>query len=69
MRTWMAVTLVITAFLPGFWTREAGGADRPVITLRGELAHLSIDQAGGGIVDFHLLSNGINPLKWEGRGR
>ena len=60
--------IVITALLPGLWTREAGGADRPVITLRGELAHLSIDLAGGGIVNFHLLSNGINPLKWEGEG-
>ena len=54
--------------LPDLWTREARGANRPVITLRGELAHLSIDLAGGGIVDFHLLSNGINPLKWEGEG-
>ena len=68
MKRWIAVTLVITALLPGLWMREAGGAERPVITLRGELAHLSIDLAGGGIVDFHLLSNGINPLKWEGEG-
>ena len=68
MKTWIAVTLGITALLPDLWTREARGADRPVITLRGELAHLSIDLAGGGIVDFHLLSNGINPLKWEGEG-
>ncbi|MBT4499354.1 MAG: hypothetical protein HOC74_16620 [Gemmatimonadetes bacterium] len=44
------------------------GAERPVVTLRGEAAHLSIDLAGGGIVDFHLTPDGVNPLKWEGEG-
>ena len=65
MKVWIAVALIV----PGLWAREAEGTERPVITLRGELAHLSIDLAGGGIVDLHLLSNGINPLKWEGQRR
>ncbi len=38
---------------------------RRSLVLEGETAQVVIDIAGGSIVDFHLLSQGLNPLTWD----
>ncbi len=43
-----------------------GAASAPaLLTLDSPSAHLAIDPAGGGIVDFHLAGNDLNPLSWD----
>ncbi len=37
---------------------------RPTVVLDGNKAQLTIDLAGGSIVNFHLKSQGLNPLVW-----
>src|SRR5262249_11831810 len=51
----------------------AAGAESPVngrrsVVLESKEARLTIDLAGGSIVDFHLGQQGLNPLQWEEPG-
>jgi len=41
---------------------------RRSVVLNGTSAQLTVDIAGGSIVDFHLLDGGLNPLQWEEKG-
>src|SRR5664279_3200564 len=41
---------------------------RHSVVLTGKSAQLTVDIAGGSIVDFHLLDGGLNPLQWEEKG-
>ena len=41
---------------------------RRSIVLNGKFTQLTVDIAGGSIVDFHLLDGGLNPLQWEEKG-
>ena len=50
MKTWIAIIVIMT-----FFSDQAGGTERPVITLRGELAHLSIDLAARRLADHTSL--------------
>ena len=38
---------------------------RPALTLTTKTAEVSVDLAGGSIVDFHILGHGLNPLTWN----
>ena len=41
---------------------------RRAVRLESQTASLVIDLGGGSIVDFHLSSGGLNPLRWLGPG-
>jgi hypothetical protein len=41
---------------------------RRAVRLESQTATLVIDLGGGSIVDFHLGSGGLNPLRWLGPG-
>jgi hypothetical protein len=41
---------------------------RPSLVLKGKTAQVVVDIGGGSIADFHLLSQGLNPLRWEEQG-
>src|SRR3954470_15864814 len=41
---------------------------RRSVVLSGQAAQVTVDMAGGSIVDFHLQNGGLNPLQWEERG-
>lgn len=38
---------------------------RPALALESPAARVILDLAGGGIVDFRLTSDGVNPLAWD----
>ncbi len=38
---------------------------RKQVVLKGKIAQVGIDIAGGSIVDFHLIDQGLNPLTWN----
>ena len=38
---------------------------RKQVVLEGETARVGVDIAGGSIVDFHLIDQGLNPLTWN----
>jgi hypothetical protein len=38
---------------------------RPIIKMEGKKAELVVDLGGGSIADFHLGSDGLNPLQWD----
>jgi len=38
---------------------------RPLVELESKSAKVVVDLAGGSIVDFHLLEQGLNPLTWN----
>ncbi|MFC1694274.1 hypothetical protein ACFL1R_12290 [Candidatus Latescibacterota bacterium] len=44
---------------------EPGIEGRPQVVLDGSIATVSVDVAGGSIVDFHLKDQGLNPLTWN----
>jgi hypothetical protein len=46
------------------WT-EGSLMGRKQVVLKGETAQVSVDIAGGSIVDFHLYDQNINPLTWN----
>lgn len=41
---------------------------RRSLVMNGKAAQLVVDIAGGSFVDFHLLSQALNPLQWEEKG-
>ncbi len=60
-------------FLMALVLIEASGAETVVngrrsVVLDGKGAQLTVDIAGGSIVDFHLRDGGLNPLQWEEKG-
>ena len=57
-----AIMLLVVA-IPAY--SQGTLAARPQTVLDGEIATLSVDLAGGSIVDFHLDSRGLNPLSWN----
>ncbi|MCE5250283.1 hypothetical protein LLG96_08690 [bacterium] len=58
----IAVVMIMAA-LP-CWP-ETGLDGRKQIVLDGNIASVSVDIAGGSIVDFHLNKQGLNPLHWN----
>ena len=58
----LSLTLLVT-FTGSLCCPPAVWADETV--LRGNDAQVTIAAAGGGIVDFHFLDHGLNPLTWE----
>jgi hypothetical protein len=52
----------------GICHAEAIVNGRRSVVLNGKSAQLTVDIAGGSIVDFHLQDSGLNPLRWEERG-
>jgi hypothetical protein len=52
--------------LPGAAETIVNG--RRSVVLDGQAAQLTVDLAGGSIVDFHLQKGGLNPLRWEEKG-
>lgn len=49
------------------WSETAADGRRSVV-LDGEVAQLVVATDGGGIADFHLQGQGLNPLSWEEQG-
>ena len=47
---------------------QVGTDGRRAVRLESQTATLVIDLGGGSIVDFHLSSGGLNPLRWLGPG-
>ena len=60
-----SMKIIIVMFLMCFLTMEAYGEKRKQVILEGKKAVVGIDLAGGGIFDFHLSGQGLNPLIWN----
>lgn len=65
MASWRNPAAVLTAVLV---MAAAAQVSRPTVRFEGHAATLVIDLGGGSIVDFHLASGGLNPLRWIGPG-
>src|SRR6185369_5193921 len=54
--------------LLGICSAEMVVNGRRSVVLSGQSAQVTVDIAGGSIVDFHLQNGGLNPLQWEEKG-
>ncbi|MCE5250282.1 hypothetical protein LLG96_08685 [bacterium] len=59
----LIVFMLITA-VQVCWS-ETGIEGRKQVALKGKAAFVGVDIAGGSIVDFHLIQQGLNPLNWN----
>ena len=65
----MRFPLIFTALLAAHSSQgETMVNGRPSLVLKNGVAQAVIDIAGGSFVDFHLLSQGLNPLTWNSGG-
>ncbi len=55
----------MSLFWPVVSWAESGMDGRKQVVLEGSAARVSIDVAGGSLVDFHLLNQGLNPFTWN----
>ena len=62
---WPLLLLICIPILSGAQTLVNG---RRSLVLDGQAARLVVDVGGGSIVDFHLRSQGLNPLQWGQKG-
>ena len=51
--------------IPHLCRSELALEGREQVVLEGEIARISVDTAGGSIVDFRLIEQGLNPLNWN----
>ena len=56
---------LLIASMSNITLSESSLEGRKQVVLRGEIAQVCVDVAGGAIVDFHLIDQGLNPLTWN----
>ena len=55
--------------IPQFCRSKPGLEGREQVVLEGETARISVDTAGGSIVDFQFIEQELNPLNWNYPGK
>lgn len=65
---WLLVPSVIGLLAVGPLSVEEPADGRRSIVLEGSQARVVVDILGSPIVDFHLLRDGLNPLRWANDG-
>ena len=59
----MRIALMVAAML--CTTALSASENRPTLSMESNAAQLVIDLGGGSIADFHLGTDGLNPLQWD----
>jgi len=65
MKITCIVSIVLLVFVSSVCLPESSLEGRNLVELEGRSAKVVVDLGGGGIVDFHLLEQNLNPLTWN----